>query len=207
MLRPVLSRAPLGPVAECSGRRRRARAQLMAASGSAHALRLYLFGKRSGAQMRADARPRPQTQAPRGQESSPYVRLSGTGSSGASLPHKRAWWWAHVCASTISRRQVGPRRSRRRLMRPETSARAQPHRAARTRPSCAAPHAPRPPTAKTVAKRLESSRPRGRRPQAESRSAPHHARNAPVEFPLARSAAPLVGEESQCGLRARGDPH
>ena len=44
MLRPVLSRAPLGPVAECSGRRRRARAQLMAASGSAHALRLSCLG-------------------------------------------------------------------------------------------------------------------------------------------------------------------
>ena len=128
MLRPVLSRAPLGPVAECSGRRRRARAQLMAASGSAHALRLYLFGKRSGAQMRADARPRPQTQAPRGQESSPYVELPGAAPEAAPLHHKRAWWWALVCASTNNRRQVDPRRSRRRLRRPETSTRARTHR-------------------------------------------------------------------------------
>ena len=145
----VPSRAPPSPAAEFSRRRRRARAQLMAASGSAHRLRLSLFRKRSGAQMRADAQPRPQTQAPRGQESSPYVGLPCAAPEAAPPHHKCAWWWALVCASTNNRRQVDPRRSRRRLRRPETSAWAPPNRAARTRPSCAAPHAPRPPTAKT----------------------------------------------------------
>ena len=104
-------------------------------------------GKGGGAQMWAGTPPRPPpAQAPRG-GNAPAVKHSRALVRGRAATPGARLADAECFTSTSSSLQVGQQLLRRWLGRPETSPRGRNDRPARARPSCAALHAPGPPTA------------------------------------------------------------